>query len=124
MLCVRYVVCVVVVCVVGGTCVCLSVLRHAEKTWKKPVCGFKKTSVCAFKTSPCVRSKRPRVYRHTRAHVFQHVRVVPVHRARFERTHGGQGVIVSSAYQNLPTYGYHVIQRFTKETSGSSPFSV
>ena len=27
-------------------------------------------------------------------------------------------------FKNLPTYGYHVIQRFTKETSGSSPFSV
>ena len=34
-------------------------------------------------------------------------------RGRFERTHGGQGVIVSSAYQNLPTYGYHVLQRFS-----------
>ena len=39
-------------------------------------------------------------------------------------THGVQGVIVSSAYQNLPTYGYHVLQRFTEETFGSSPFSV
>ena len=61
-----------------------------------------------------------------------HVRVVPYTRGRFESTHGGrfvhthgeQGVIVSSAYQNLPTCGHHVIQRFTKETSGSSRFSV
>ena len=34
-----------------------------------------------------------------------------------------QEVIVSSAYQNLPTYGYHVLQRFTKETFGSFLFS-
>ena len=54
-------------------------------------------------------------------------------RGRFERTHGdvrrGKGeegagvVIVSPAYQNLPTYGYHVLQRFTEETFGSFPFS-
>ena len=42
---------------------------------------------------------------------------------RFVHTHGWQGVIVSSAYQNLPTYGYHVIQKFTKETFGSFPLS-
>ena len=41
----------------------------------------------------------------------------------FEATHWLQGVIVSSAYQNLPTYGYHVLQRFTKETFGSFLFS-
>ena len=38
-------------------------------------------------------------------------------------TRGAQEVIVSSAYQNLPTYGYHVLQRFTKETFGSFLFS-
>ena len=32
-------------------------------------------------------------------------------------------VTVSSAYQNLPTYGYHVIQRFTTETIGCYPLS-
>ena len=36
----------------------------------------------------------------------------------------GAGVVIaSSAYQNLPTYGYHVLQRFTKETFGSCRFS-
>ena len=34
-----------------------------------------------------------------------------------------RGVIVSSAYQEKPTYGYHVLQRFTEETFGSFPFS-
>ena len=42
-------------------------------------------------------------------------------RRRFERTHGdvlnphtgGRGVIVSSAHPNLPTHGYHVLQKFT-----------
>ena len=47
------------------------VLRHAEKTWKKPVCGFKNVSVFTFKTSPCMPAPR--------AFVFQLVRVVPVH---------------------------------------------
>ena len=44
-------------------------------------------------------------------------------RGRFERTHGdvfnghtrGRRVIASSAYQNLPTYGNQVLQRFTKQ---------
>ena len=31
--------------------------------------------------------------------------------------------MVRRAYQNLPTYGYHVLQRFTTETPGSFPFS-
>ena len=65
--------------------------------------------MCTFETSPCMLA--------TRAHAFQHVRVVPVHT-------GVQAVIVSSAYQNLPTYGYDVLQRFTKETFGSYTFSV
>ena len=51
-------------CYWWSCCVFVCVLRHAEKTWKKPVCGFKNASVCAFKTSPCVRSKCPRVYGH------------------------------------------------------------
>ena len=42
----------------------------------------------------------------------------------FESTHGKQEVIISSAYHNLPTYGYHVLQKFTKETFGSFPNSV
>ena len=39
------------------------------------------------------------------------------------RRGGREGVTVISAYHNLPTYGYHVLQRFTKETLGSFPFS-
>ena len=31
-------------------------------------------------------------------------------------------VVASSAYQNLPTEGHHVPQKFTKETVGSHPF--
>ena len=114
------VVCVWCVCVC--VCVCCGTLK---KRGKKPVLGFKNTSVCTFKTSPCMPAPR--------AHVFQHVRVVPVHTGTFERTHGdvltllskhgGEGVIVSAAYQNLPTYGYHVLQRFTEETFGSFLFS-
>ena len=106
-------------CVFVCLCVCCGTLKNEEKT----VCGFKNASVCTFKTSPCMPAPR--------AHVSTHVRVVPVHtetfrtytRGRFESTHGGQGFIVSSANQNLPTYmGYHGLQRFTKETFGSVLF--
>ena len=41
------------------------------------------------------------------------------------RREGGRGeeeVIVSSAYQNLPRWGFHVLQRFITETLGSLPF--
>ena len=77
--------------------------------------------------NPCVRSKRRRVYR-------QHLYMCKLMwvwyrytRGRFERTDGereGEGVIVSSAYQNLPTSGYHVLHRFNTETLGSFPLSV
>ena len=52
---------------------------------------------------------------------FAHVDVLNVHtEMRSMEDSGGAGVvIVSSAYQNLPTYGYHVLQRFTQETFGS-----
>ena len=52
-------------------------------------CGTLKTSVCAFKTSPCMLA--------TSTHAFQPS-------TRGER----EGVIASSAYQNLPTLGYHL----------------
>ena len=40
-------------------------------------------------------------------------------------TTGGQGVITNSAYQNLPTYGFHALQRFTKRNPWILPiFSV
>ena len=60
------------------------------------------------KKPPCVDAKRPRVYRH-HAHMCYHMYT----RRFFGRTHGGQGVIVSAAYQNLATCGHHVLQRFT-----------
>ena len=84
------------------------------------------------KTPPRVHSKTsPPVYTgNTRTCVSTcargagtHGDVLFVHTGRSEWTHGGQKVIVSSAYQNLPTYGHHLLQRFTKETSGSFPFS-
>ena len=101
---------------------CLSVSVWCCVLWCCVVCVVwcvarlgtqKKPSVCRCKTSPCVPAPR--------AHVLPHVRVVPVHtgtfciytRRFFGRTHGGQGVIVSAAYQNLATCGHHVLQRFT-----------
>ena len=53
-----------------------------------------------------------------------HGDVLNVHTEAFLKPNtGGQGVTVSSAYQNLPTHGYHVLQRFNEETFGSFPFS-
>ena len=73
---------VVVVCLVWCVCVCSCVLRHGEKTWKKPVCGLKKTSLC-------VHSQRLRVCRHHRAHVLIDMCAwCRYTRGRFERTHG------------------------------------
>ena len=94
------VVCVWCVCVCVCSCVCVCVC--AEKNVEKPVCGFKNASVCTFKTSQCVPAPR--------AHVFQHVRVEPVHTGTFRTYTRGTGVIASSAYHNLHTYGYHVLQ--------------
>ena len=63
------------------------------------------------KTPPCVHSKRPRVCRH-HAHMcfnmfawcrYTRGRFEWTHDGRFVHTHGEQGVIVSSANQNLPT---------------------
>ena len=122
------VVCCVVLCgvcrcgrgVVGGrgvcVCVCVSLCVFVcVAAREKNVCGFKNASVCALKTSPCMPAPR--------AHVSTC--------ARGAGTHGdvlngptGAGVIGSSAHQNLPTYGHHVLQRFTKETDGSYTFSV
>ena len=89
--------------------------------------------MCRFKTSPCMPAPR--------AHVFSTcARGAGIHGDVFESTHGGrferrhalppssntphtqqkknegeqEEVIVSSAYQNLPTKGYHVPQRFTE----------
>ena len=81
---------VVLCCVVCVWCaVCVCVLRHAEKNVEK---------------NPCVHSKRARVYRHHAHTCFKMCAWCRHTRGRFEGTHGGQsGVIVSSAYQNLPT---------------------
>ena len=80
---------------------------------------------------PCVDSQRPRVYRN-HARKCYHMRAWCRYTRRpFECTHGrafwtctrgdgweeegeGRGVIASSAYRNLPTWGYHVPQRFTE----------
>ena len=97
-------------------------------------CGTLKTVVCRFKTTLCARSRRPRVCLH-HAHMLMLKHMCAwcrCTRGRFERTHrdvlnlhtgAGGRVIVSSAHQNLPTLGYHVLQRFTKETLGYFLFS-
>ena len=120
--------------VVGGRGVCLCVC----------VCVCVRCGTLKNVKNPCVRSKRLRVYIQnvpvfagtTRTCVSTCARGAGAHGdvlRRFERTHGDvlngptggrEGVIVSSAYQNSPTYGHHVLQRFTKETNGSYPFSV
>ena len=97
-------------------CLCVCVFRHAEKTGEKPSIWLQKrlrvyiqnVSVYAGTTRTCVETC---------------ARGAGTHGGVFEATHGEQGVIVSSAYQNLPTFGYHVLQRFTKETFGSFLFS-
>ena len=120
------VVCVVVVgvllLVVVFVCVCCGTLKK-EREKKNCVCGFKNASVCAFKTSPCMPAPRTCVSTCARG-ASTHGDVLNLHTEGVLHIHTRHGVIVSSAYQNLPKYGYHVIQRFTKETSGSSPFSV
>ena len=119
---------VVVLC-----CVCGVVCRvwHAEK----PRVSTQHVSVCTFKTSPCVAP---------RAHMFQHVCAwCRYKRRRFERTHGdvfhrqnkwfftflehlkrmwGSSLIDNVLLtMNGPHMGYHVLQRFTKESRESLP---
>ena len=116
----------VVVCVVVCVCVCGVVWCGVCAVW----CGTLKTlcvyiqnvPVCRFKTSPCMPA--------TRAHAFQHVRVLPAYTATFwiytRRRFWvyTRVVVVSSAHQNLPTWGYHGLQKFTKVTFGSYTISV
>ena len=67
-------------CCVFGLCVCVCVLRHAEKTRKNPYVDSD--------TPPCVHSKRPRVCRQP-AHMLKHTCAWCRHtRRRFGRTHG------------------------------------
>ena len=113
----RCVVCVVVVVVllvvvVCVWCVCCGTLKKRGK----PVFGFKKR-LRAYIQNVSVNAGT------TRACVETCARGAGTHGDVFERTHGDvlnphgeQGVIVSSAYQNLPTYGYHVLQRFIVRT--------
>ena len=108
----------VVVLLVVVVCVCVCVLRHAEKTWKNCVWIQKKRLRVYIQNVPvCTGTTRTCVSTCARG-AGTHGDVLNVH------GHGAQRVIASSAYQNLPTYGYHGLQRFTKETSGSFPFSV
>ena len=72
------------------------------------MCGFKNVPVYAGTTRTCVSTC---------------ARGAGTHGDVSKPHTGEQGVIVSSAYQNLPTYGYHVLERSTKETFGSFPFS-
>ena len=95
-----------------------------------------RVSVCTFKTSPCVPAPR--------AHMFQQVCAwCRYKRGRFERAHGdvfslvkqlifdiserlkrmlGSSLIDNFLFSmNGPDMGYHVLQRFTKETLESLP---
>ena len=85
--------------------------------WLVSLCGrgvALKNPVCPFKTPPCVRFE------------CTHGGVLDGHTGRgMEREEGGrEGVVASSAHQNLPTEGCRVLQVFTKETLGSYPFKV
>ena len=97
----------VVVCV----CVCCGTLKKREKT----VCGFKNASVCAFNQNVPVYADTTRTCVSTCARgAGTHGDVLNLHTEGVLYIHTGeQEVIVSSAYQNLPTYGYHEIQGFT-----------
>ena len=107
-------------------CVCLCVLRHAERTWEKP-CVYAQNAlrVCIQNVPVYGGTTRTCVSTCAREAGGTHGAVLNQHTEGVLYIHTVvQAVMVSSAYQNLPTYRYHVHQRFTKETSGSSPFSV
>ena len=111
---------VVVVCV---WCVCVRVAarwKNVEKTrvWiqKRLRVNIRNVLVYAGTTRTCARGAR------THGDVLN-VHTEGVLYIQFCVLHGEQGVIGSSAYQKLPTYGHHVLQRFTKETFGSFLFS-
>ena len=124
--------CVVVVCC-GVLCLVCCVLCVVVCC-----CGAVAVWCVTLKNLPCVRSKCPRVYRH-HAHMYKNMCAwCQYTRGHFERTHGGRGRggqrdtphrhstqhttthktqhtrEHNTAYQNLPTQGYHVLQRFTK----------
>ena len=87
------VVCVVVAVIVVVACVCPCV--HSTRF-------------------PSVRSLRPRVCRHHANMCFNMCAWVLVHTGTYGvDTRRREGIIVSSAHQNLPAWRYHVLQRFT-----------
>ena len=97
--------CVFGVCV----CVCCGTLKKREKK-KKRVWIRKRLRVCiqnvpvyAGTTRTCVSTRARGAGTHGDVLNLHTEGVLYIHR-----------VIVSSAYQNLPTYGYHVTRRFTK----------
>ena len=129
-LCVWFEICVLFVWVgcVGGWCCwwswCVFGVRHAEKLWKKTVCELRHAPVCTFKTSPCAPAPRPHVFSTCARGAGTHGDVLNVHRPSSNKPHTHakkdknerkkEEITASSAYQNLPTKGYHVPQRFTK----------
>ena len=115
---------VVVVSLLVVVCVCVCVLRHAEKTWKKNRLWIqKRLRVCIQNVPVYAGTTRTCVSTCARG-AGTHGDVLNLHTEGVLYIHTGeQGVIVSSGNQNLPTYGCHVLQRFTKETNGSFPFS-
>ena len=89
-------------------CLCLRVMLCVV-LWCVPL----KTTVSPFKTSPCMPA--PRTWWNTCAcGASTHGDVLNGHT-------GGRGGIVTSAYQNLPTQGYHLLQRFTKRNPWIQP---
>ena len=103
--------CVVVWCCCVWCCCVCGVVVCGVCVWCV-VCDTLKKPVCPLHTSLCVRSIRPSVYNTTRTHVETCVRgagtngeVLNVHTESVLYIDRGQGVNVSSAYQNLPTYG-------------------
>ena len=105
--------CVVVWCV---DCVVCAVLCCGVKRWKNRVDSKKKRLRVYVQNVPVYAgTTRTRVESCARG-ASTHWDVSRVHMATCLSGHTGEGVIVSSAYQNLPTYGYHVLWRFTKRT--------
>ena len=89
------------------SCLCLCVLRHPEKV-EKPVCGFRNVTVCTFNVPVYAGTTRTCVETCTRG-AGTHEDVLNLHTVTFLNPHTRrQGVIVSSAYQHLPTYGHHL----------------
>ena len=94
-------------CVLLCVCVFVCVLRHAEKCGKTRVWIQKRLRVYIQNVTVYAGTTRTCVSACARG-AGTHGDVLNVHTAVRAR------VIVSSAYQNLPTWGYHVTQRFTK----------